>query len=400
MFEKIILCSSEGGPNFTVGELAEALLYYQKVHLIFDYTTLKDFVKHIGMEQLLALLSRPNISATYCEESLGTQTEKIGVSEAHSFAAITIVGDQNVGQLKSRKSRVEYILHQQNYNKRIAKRLADKFIERVPIRRFTSNDFLPGGVGNAAISDLHDPHFVHNAIRLIIEDLETTQPILDNFKFDILHTNKNFFVFTDINFNEINKKRCSKLNSKLERVSEAFLLNKILVARADAAIAAHYSGDISTSQISSRILRFRYTELMKRTGINTNELQQFREIVLSDSPSIREVIDSGERSFDEFLKLLDKSQQFREWIQDIHPDEKIVKAYLKEVTAENWFQKITPKAVRYILGLGAGTIHPPTGIVLSAFDSIFLEKIIGGWRPNHFIRNKLKPFLNTDEKCN
>ena len=37
MFEKIVLHRSDQGNSITAGELAEALLYYQNVHLILDY---------------------------------------------------------------------------------------------------------------------------------------------------------------------------------------------------------------------------------------------------------------------------------------------------------------------------------------------------------------------------
>lgn len=132
------------------------------------------------------------------------------------------------------------------------------------------------------------------------------------------------------------------------------------------------------------------------TGVSTEELRELREIVLSGSPTIREVIDSGERSFDEFLKLLDKSHRYREWMQGLNPDEKIVKAYWRDVTAEKWFQQFPTKIIRYLICFGVDAIDKPTGLSLSVIDSFFLEKIIGGWRPSHFIENKLKPFLNTN----
>jgi hypothetical protein len=122
-----------------------------------------------------------------------------------------------------------------------------------------------------------------------------------------------------------------------------------------------------------------------------------QEIVLPDSPTIREVIDSGERSFDEFLSLLDKSHRFRDWIQGVNPDEKLVHAYFRDVTAEGWISKLPSKMLRYVLGSIVGAVSPGVGLGLSAVDSLFLEKILGGWRPSHFIEDELKPFLSEDE---
>ena len=77
--------------------------------------------------------------------------------------------------------------------------------------------------------------------------------------------------------------------------------------------------------------------------------------------------------------------------------EKIVKAYWRDVTAEKWFQQFPTKILRYMLCLGVDAIDKPTGLGFSLIDSLFLEKIIGGWRPSHFIDDKLKPFLNSSE---
>ena len=41
MFEKIILRRSDKGPGLTAGELAEALLFYQNVHIVLDFSSLK-----------------------------------------------------------------------------------------------------------------------------------------------------------------------------------------------------------------------------------------------------------------------------------------------------------------------------------------------------------------------
>lgn len=128
MFKKITLCSSGQDSALTIGEFAEALLFYQNVHLVLDYSTLTNFIEHIGIEKLLALLSRPNITAVYCEESLGTETQKIGVTEAHKFVAITIIGDKEIGKLTNRKKRIEFILQKRGHGKRAAAKLADQFL--------------------------------------------------------------------------------------------------------------------------------------------------------------------------------------------------------------------------------------------------------------------------------
>ena len=41
--------------------------------------------------------------------------------------------------------------------------------------------------------------------------------------------------------------------------------------------------------------------------------------------------------------------------------------------------------------MGAGGVGTAIATGLSAFDSFYLDKLMGGWKPNHFIDNNLKP---------
>ena len=50
MFEKIVLKRSIDGPPISLGELAEALLFYQNVHLVLDHSTLSHLIESIRME--------------------------------------------------------------------------------------------------------------------------------------------------------------------------------------------------------------------------------------------------------------------------------------------------------------------------------------------------------------
>jgi hypothetical protein len=395
MFEKIVLRRSEKGPVLSAGELAEALLFYQNVHIILDYPSLNGLISQVGMPKLLALLARPNVSAVYCEESLGTTTNRIGKNEYHSFVAFTFSGSQEVGQL-SRKKRLEYILTKKGYDKHVARKLTERFRELVPIRKLSNDYFLPGGVVNAAADDILDTKFVHEAVRRVLSHTVGVPQLMGDYRFEILHAPTGFQIVTDVDFNAINEARKSR-DLRLDDINPAHIVNEILMARADTALAAHYGGEFYTSDVTSQIVRLRYSELLKRAGIEAEELRQLKEVIVADSPSIREVIDSGERTFDEFIKLLEKSERFRAWIKSIHPDEKLVRAYLKDVTAEGWISKLPSKCIRYIFGALVGLAQPAAGLILSAGDALLLEKIMGGWRPTHFVEGKLKPFLGTDD---
>jgi hypothetical protein len=395
LFEKIVLRRSEVGSALTVGEIAEAILFYQNVHLVLDYGSLIGLIKKIGMPTLLSLLSRPNVSAVYCEETLGTRTDTVGPLQIHEFVAFMFAGDQTVGQLKGIKKRLEHIVERQGYKKKQAQKLVERFRRHVPIKKLSGDYFVTGGIVNSALADINDQDFIHEAMRRVLSRQIDSELVSKDFIFQVSPLGKQFQIITNIDFDLINSK--GKQNAiEDSNITPAHFINNVLEARSDTVLASHYGGDFHTSEISSSIIRLKHQELLRRIGIDKIELREFQDIVLDQAPSLREVLNSGERTFPEFLKLLDKSQKFREWTRGVNPDEKLVKAYFQDVTSEGWISTLPSKVIRYVLGSVATAVAPVAGAIGSFADTLVTEKILGGWRPSHFIEKKLKPFLQED----
>jgi hypothetical protein len=396
MFEKIVLRRSDQGPALTAGELAEALLFYQHVHIILDHGSLSNLVTQIGMPTLVSLVSRQNVSAIYCEESLGTRTETTTKGATYSFIAFSLVGNQKVGNLGSRKKRLEFVLGNLGYEKKHARRLIERFKLKVPIRKLTDNYFIDGGIIRSAEQDLFDRNFIHESMKLSLTDMVGFQNVPSDFQFNVYSDESRFQIHTNLDFNKLNK-IVKQQGLKDGEMTPAHLIGNILNARADTILASYYGGEFYTSNLTSDIIRLKYSELIRRIGIEKNELAEFSQIVIDTGPSLREVINNKERTFDDFLRMLDKSQKFRDWAKGVNPDEKLVKEYWNEVSSKGWISKLPTKILRYILGTTIGAIEPLTGHAVSVADSFLLEKILGGWRPSHFIDRTLKPFIDKED---
>lgn len=393
MFEKTVLRRSSAGTPISSGELAEALLYYQNVHLIIDHGTFKTLVKQIGMPALLGLLKRPNVSAVYCEESVGTHTESVGAFQVHSYLAFTVTGHEKVGgHLEKRQERFEYLLQEEGYDKKQAAKSATLFLERVPVRRLTGDHYIKGGVTHAAKADLLDSEFADTAIRSALAKTPGCDALDGDFKFDVIDTDIGFHVFTSLKLDQINQRR-AMFTPSLEPLTVAMLLNHILDARADLALASFYGGDFVTSATTSAIVQVRHAELLRRTGLHAAAAAQFTEVLLPDTPALSEVIDSGERSFDEFLLLLDKAERFKQWLQAVNPDEGLVRTYIRDISSADWVQKLPAKSLRYMITGVLDQANPVAGLIAGAVDNFLLEKLLGGWRPNHFVDTRLRPFV-------
>ena len=392
MFEHIVLRRAEGGQSISAGQIAEALLYYQNIHVFIDRGTLFDLIRQIGAAQTLTLMRRPEVSAVYCEETLGTITDSAGVSQYHKYVAFTLAGHESVGQLKSPEERLLYDLERQGLSKRDARQFSMAFLKLVPVRRFSGNHFLEGGITHAAMNDLLDSQYLLQAIRKALSVLPGGYLIGDDLKFEVISTHLGCFIFTNIDFESINRRRAES-SPPIEPLTTAHLLTNLLDARADLALASFYGGDFVTSSATSSIIQIRYAELLRRAKLNVDSRQQFMEVALPDSPSLSEVIDSGERSIDEFLDLLDKAERFKDWLKTVNPDEILVRTYMRDITAKGWIERLPAKSLRYVFTLALDATNPIVGLVSGFADNFLVEKLLSGWRPNHFVSGKLAPFI-------
>lgn len=392
MFEHIVLRRATGGQPISAGYIAEALLYYQKIHIFVDRGTLFHLVKQIGTGGILTLLSRPDVSAVYCEEMLGTHTDSVGVSQRHNFVAFTLFGHEGVGELKSPTERLQYELERSGLPKKEAKQFAKAFLQRVPIRKFSGNHFLDGGIPAAAKHDLLDTAYAEQAIRQAIAAMPGGYIVGDELIFEVIESDMGCFIFSNLNLDAINKRR-SEASPPFEPITIAHLLSNLLDARADLALASFYGGDFVTSGVTSSIIQVRHSELLRRSNLNTASRGEFIQVVLPDSPSLAEVIDSGERTLSEFLLLLDKAARFKDWLKKVNPDEDLVRSYMRDITSEGWIQRLPAKSLRYILTLGLDATNPIAGLAAGFLDNFVVDKLLSGWRPNHFIAGRLGPFL-------
>jgi hypothetical protein len=345
------------------------------------------------MREFLALVRRNRVSAVYANEMLMAHSTNFGSIPRHGFMAGFISGRQNEQPRKGRRAVLELTLENSGHSRGQARKLAGQFIELIPIKGYSSDYFIPGGIIKSATADLNDASYVTKAVRHVLLNQVGFEPFADNLRVEMVPVEGSFVMLSSINFAVGNARR-KQINPALENFTEGNLLVALLDANADVNIASLYGGDFYTSSVNSAIVQIRFAELLRRTGISNTQLHQFRDIALADYPTIREVINSKERSFQEFEKLLDQSAKFRRSVHQMGPDANLVEQYFKEVMREGWISSLPVKGIRYVLGLAIDAI-PIAGKVWSAADELLVDKL-KGWRPNHFVDGKLKPFLDRD----
>jgi hypothetical protein len=398
VFEKVVVRRAVNGQGLSIGELAEALLLYQNVHVLLDQHSLHSLGNRLGISELIALLRRKRFTATYAEEMIvARNTIGAGGFARHSFGMMKISGrKQEDGQpprmLKSRRERLHYTLENMGHSRGDARRLGDQLFDCLQFAEFSGEAFIKGGLVKAGIETLDDARYVTSALRRVLKAQPGFDERAERFLPEIIKLNADEFILnTNISFKECNARR-KLIDPTLEDLTEGNLAVSLFDAACDLNIAAHYGGDFYTSEINSDIVRIRCAELLRRSDISEHQREQFEEIELSGYPTIREVIDKGERSFAEFEKLLDGASRFREMVHGVPPDASLVHEYTKANSREGWISTLQGKGVRFVMGLLLSAL-PTVSAAFSAIDTFVLDKF-KGWRPSHFVEKRLKPFLD------
>lgn len=391
MFDSIVLRNSEDEGPITLGAIAEALLYYQNTRIIISPGTLDSLARTNSLEAVVKLVKEKRMQAVHCEEILCTSTQRYGATTAHDFAAFKTIGNKDE-RGRNRAERIEISLRTLGLSHRQAKFQARDFVDSIPKKDLSTDDYVNGGMPEAVRLDMQNPVMLKGLLKTALAAIPGGYEIGDDLQVDCVRSDLGYFVFTNIDFAYINKRRAN-MAPALGPITIANLLNLIQDSRADMHLAAFYGGDFSTTGANSALVRWRQAHLFERSERNREAREQFSELVLPDSPSIRDVIDSGERSFKEFLSLLDKAQKFKTWLAKANPDQKLGSQYIEALKSDTWADKAPVKMLRYVFFFGAGLVDPTKGIVSGVFDSFLLDRFMRGWRPNHFVDERLKPFL-------
>ena len=123
-------------------------------------------------------------------------------------------------------------------------------------------------------------------------------------EFSIHDTGRGFAVITNLDYVRLNELYHQRVPVQHSSITSEYLQSFLQDARADTYFAAHYLAEIVTLPILSDLIRLKHFEFLRPRENSDSQLELFKEVAIGDFPSIREVINSGERTFPEFLQLV------------------------------------------------------------------------------------------------
>jgi len=404
MFDKVTFRRSEASPQsfIDLGSLAEALLFYQQTNLLLDNSNLVHLLETLGPSTTQRLISSPSVRPLLIWETLGVKTNH-GAPPVHDFVQIQLAGTKANGLISSKEGRVKHIFERALGKSGATNKAAIEFTKIAKVQKISEGIEDKSGLPGLARADLDNPDFVHQAIALSLKQKVPNTPLGDNWHF-IPHRLKNgFFIETNLDFDRLNERCRESWPVEHSSLTPASLLTDLLEAHAGLHFASLYGADVITTTLSSKLMQLKLQSIIESRLGNVAEIELFQNATIGKGNSIREAINSGERSFDDFLDLLENAAQFKGWLAEQEPDQSLVQDYYSEITAGTWAEKLPGKSFRWAFFTGAGFLldlaiptglGTATGVALSAGDAFLLDKIAKGWKPNQFVEGQLRQFIS------
>lgn len=408
MFEHIVIRrSGNSHAVLDVGLLAETLLFYQKAHLLIDPGSLAYLIDALGEENLRRLLNLPFVTASFQRNITGTYTDRGPGFAVHNFVVMT--GHGKGKTLKDREYLVEMVERKLGSSRK-AKKFAQYLFDTMPFTPLDERPEPKNDLLRAAADDLADEEFLREGVRDTITilapsiQLPPTWAFRAHFIGSEIAGQPQFVIQTDLDFEQLNAYYHQFIPASHSSLSPENLVTHFLSAREAAFVSTRYMAELVIDPVSAALMRKKLFHLMRKRDAQVEELDLFQQITLQNAKKLREVVNAGERSFGEFLDLLDEAARFKQFLESQNPDKKLIEAYIAEITKVGWLDKMPTKTTRLSittgLGIAAETLFPTGGagmlmsLGIGAFDALAVDKLLKGWRPNRFIDDKFIPFVS------
>jgi hypothetical protein len=281
------------------------------------------------------------------------------------------------------------------------RRLTARFLNHISIISDIAVPSQPKGIPGLANADLDDALYVREAVKRSIVEIAPFYTVPEDFRFGIIRSSSGFIIDHNVDMAALNASFKKSFPSSDATLDAPLLIDQLLEARADLQLASNYMAELVTNPMSASIVRLRLTDLMAKRDRNISEIEMFQSTLLNDARAIRESINSGEHTFDEFMVVLAKASRFREWLRARNPDANLLSEYYKSAMAETWVSKLPSKIARFVFARGLGTVvealfpsglGAATSVGLEAADHLLVDRLLRGWRPTQFVEGPLQKF--------
>ncbi|MFA5956128.1 hypothetical protein [Hyphomicrobium sp.] len=403
MFEKALITRT-GNTDLAVdaGLLAETLFFYGSTQLLLNRGALMGLCQTLPRDDLLALLKHERMQLSYLNTAFVTLSS--GPFAAMQFTAMQMASAGKEKRIPNYQEEIEEVLGRALGTGASTRNLTRALTDKATPFRFGQRTLKMEEILEAARADLANRGDLAKAVRIALNKLVPTAILPPTIRFEMVPINSGgFLIDTNLDFKMLNVEYHKLVPPSHSTVTTEFLLSFILDARCESAFAASYMAELVTAPLFSELIRAKHFSFLRPREDISAAIDEFPQIVLPGFPTIRETINSGAKTIVDFLKLLDQADQFKSWLQTVNPDRGLIAEYVTKATEKSWADNLPTKSVRFVIangiGLAAEAVAPSglgvaAGLGFSAIDTFYLDKLLNGWKPNHFIEGPYREFVS------
>ncbi len=388
MFEVVELDLSGQWHTPTIGEIAELLVFYDKVSIRAPLARLIDLMPDDldSMSFLRALVESGRISFFIDQFPLGEIAQELGLLDSGW-------GRSEPDQLRERIRRDYPQVRTPPYRRSNDRPWVAEW-ERIMARTydpFQVEKGYPDSLIDRAVqrmATITEPAFLTTALDAFGSDMDAA-----------MHQ-----ALTNVQTYETRFEGRDLIGLKIDVSGGGANLLQFL-SQSNALIEGFNSGDrdtYSSASFDNWTRRFA-VGAAQRLGVR-EDLDGFRKLVTTQS-SVAQVIDAGAKRFRDIEALLEAREPLGAIVRGRAADESITEAYFKEISAKTWANSGNGKIVRVgfwaAVAVGSSFALTPAGgaivgVVGAAVDGYVVDRIFKGNAGRTFIDDKLKPFIKPD----
>ena len=380
--------------NYDVGRILEALLYYRRVHLILDMQSFSGLAMTLGLKKLRMLLEHDDVTATFTGEFPAVNTTSSGTMKSHRAVFGKLLGNDPEDE-RPLKLAFNMLKDQSRFS-------SLKLRDLQPVIKLVSIASYDKMLGNqkqfdatfCSLATDTDTLRIALAMEAVLSEKSVNQSVIADLNIESHNFDGEILIVSNIEPHALVGREPS------------FGWGNVLATLQDYAIDATVSQRQATDMIGSseiKDLATRRIDLsLQRAHRSAEKIEGFQNVVFEGAGGLADAYNTGTISFEDSLRLIDRSSKFREWLVGLSPDADILSEYHAAIAKDGITSKLPVAATRFafftasgagidLLG-GGGGLGTLAGVSLSAFDSFVIDKLLKGWRPNMFVETAKRSF--------
>ncbi len=390
MFQKICIKSNElAHEQMNVPFLIDSMLFYGKVIVLAHRAELVTLLKVFDEDFLEELIRSGRIELLIRENVLGAMNLSEG---RHTVDLFSKVGEGYTSTL--------YESHRLIYRNSIKNiQFADRFSKIcLPFK-------YPQDIVSEIKASFEDSTLLRKLLPIYLNTHVPTFQVPEKVEIEIIKDKgigdiDAYSLRTNLDHNKINEASKAIYGDKHHDFDYSSFLLSLSESKGDIYLSSKFESELVTRRLYSQFIDLQLKEVIKKRKSSQDNLDLFHEYILKDCHTLGEAFVNKVISKKELLELLEKADKFRGWLSKVPEDRNLIGEYHQAVTKETFADKLPTKTTRFVIfegiGLtldlsGAGGIGTAIATGLSALDTFVLDKLIQGWKPNHYIDGDLKP---------